>query len=51
MPMDFPTLKTLELAAKCHQFRDPLPDESEDDFREALADHVKPIDRIEALFG
>ena len=46
--MDFPDMNSLKSAAECHQFRKPRKGESEDDYRAALADHVKPIDKIES---
>lgn len=46
--MDFPDLNSLKGAAKVHQFREINEDESEDDYREALADHVRPRDQIES---
>lgn len=48
MPMDFPDLKSLQMAAKIHDFRGISMDESEDDYRNALADHVAPRDFIES---
>lgn len=54
MPMDFPDMRSLERAAEVHKFRDPLPEESETNFRQALHEHVLPIDRVESfeiLFG
>lgn len=48
MPMDFPDLKSLKNAAKVHNFRNINKDEKENDFRNALADHVKSIDFIES---
>ena len=48
MPMDFPDLKSLELAAKVWKFRAPNVGESEDDFRVALADFVSDKDFIES---
>lgn len=48
MPMDFPDMKSLELAAECHGFRKPNPDESEAAYRAALANHVEPIDFVES---
>lgn len=48
MPMDFPDLKSLRMAAKIHQFRIVNYGESEDDYRNALADHVAPRDIIES---
>ena len=48
MPMDFPDMKALISAAKVHKFRRPMAGETEKEFREALADHVTPIDFIES---
>lgn len=48
MPMDFPDMDSLKSAAQVHKFRQPFTDESEHDFRNALADHVRPIDFIES---
>lgn len=51
MPMDFPDLESLEFAAKIHKFREFRtidPRETEDAYRTALADHVKPRDFIES---
>ena len=48
MPMDFPDLKSLLMAAKAHKFRKPNPEETENDYRETLVDYVKPIDFIES---
>lgn len=48
MPMDFPNMKSLEVCARVHNFREPELDESEDGYRELLAQHVEPIDFIEA---
>jgi len=48
MPMDFPDLKSLQMAARVHKFRDINEGESEDDYRNALADHVISIDPIES---
>ena len=46
--MDFPDMDSLKRCAECHQFRAPLPDETEDEFRVQLADFVEPIDFIES---
>ena len=46
--MDFPDMKSLIFCAKVHKFREPNPEESEESYREALADHVEPIDFIES---
>ena len=48
MPMDFPDFNSLKSAGEVHKFRTPNKDETEDDYREALADHVEPIDFIES---
>lgn len=48
MPMNFPDMKSLLYAAKIHYFRGMLLEETEDDYRLALALHVRPIDRIES---
>lgn len=48
MPMSFPEMKDLLEAAKTWKFRAPSEGESEADYRNALADHVRPKDRIEA---
>lgn len=48
MPMDFPDLNSLKFAAKAHKFRKPNKNKTEDQYREALADHVQPIDDIES---
>ena len=48
MPMDFPDMKSLVLAAKIHKFREPKKGEDEASFREALANHVEPKDYIES---
>ena len=49
MPMSFPDMKALEQAAEVHSFRKPNEGESEKTYRDALADHVEPIDFIESL--
>ncbi len=54
MPMNFPDMRSLEITAEVHQFRQPEKNEAEADFRKALAEHVISRDRIEAfeiLFG
>ncbi|KKL89404.1 hypothetical protein LCGC14_1915070 [marine sediment metagenome] len=48
MPMDFPDLKSLIQAAEIHDFRKINKEEWEDDFREALVDHVESRDYIES---
>ena len=49
MPMDFPDMNSLKFCAKMYKFRQPLPDEEEEDFREALANHVEPRGLIESM--
>jgi hypothetical protein len=44
MPMDFPDMKSLLRAAECWKFRQPNDGESEDSYRQALANHVEPND-------
>lgn len=48
MPMDFPDLQSLLMAAEIHKFRKPNKDESLDEYRYALADHVEKIDYVES---
>ena len=48
MPMDFPDMASLEQAAEAHGFRKPGSDETEPQYRSALADHVAPLDFIES---
>lgn len=48
MPMDFPDLDSLKCAAMVHKFRDIKNGETEDEYREAVANHVSPIDFIES---
>lgn len=48
MPMDFPDMKSLVNAAEVHKFRQPNEGESEEDYRTALADHVRPRDFVES---
>jgi hypothetical protein len=48
MPMSFPDMNSLKLAARVHRFRQSNEGESEKDYREALADHVLPRDLIES---
>lgn len=49
MPMDFPDMNSLKRCAKLWKFRVPNRDETEEQFREALANFVKPKDYIESL--
>ena len=48
MPMDFPDLRSLKFTAKIHKFRPILNGETEEQYREALANHVMNIDRVES---
>ena len=48
MPMDFPDMNSLRMAAKVHKFRQPNEGEPEIEYRTALADHVAPRDYIES---
>lgn len=48
MPMDFPDMDSLKSAAQVHKFRQPRAEESEREFRNALAHHVSSIDFIES---
>ena len=48
MPMDFPDLSSLQHAAAVHKFRPIRTDETEDQYRTALADYVQPRDLIES---
>ena len=48
MPMDFPDLKSLKYAARIWKFRTINDGESEDDYRNALADFVEDKDFIES---
>lgn len=53
MPMDFPK-EMLKQTAELWKFREQKSGESEQEFRQALHEHVKPKDRIESfeiLFG
>jgi hypothetical protein len=48
MPIDFPDMSSLKSAALIHNFRPPMEGELEHVYRNALADHVRPIDLIES---
>ena len=48
MPMSFPDFKSLEMAAKVHQFRAIRHSETIQEYRKNLADHVASIDFIES---
>ena len=49
MPMNFPDMKSLLLAADAWKFRKPNEGESEDEYRIALAEFVAPQDMIESM--
>jgi len=49
MPLDFPDMQSLVNRAKLHGFREPIENEREDEYRNALADFVEPIDFIESI--
>jgi len=48
MPIDFPDMTSLHFAAKMHKFRKPTTIETEEEYREALANHVASRDFIES---
>lgn len=48
MPMDFPDMQSLKTHAGMVKFRAPHEGETEEEFREALAKHVEPMDFLEA---
>lgn len=48
MPMDFPNLDSLKKAAEVHKFREIRTDETENEYRNALANWVASIDFIES---
>lgn len=48
MPMNFPDMKSLINCAEVWKFRAPNEGESEQDYRTALADFVRPQDMIES---
>lgn len=47
MPMDFPDMKSLIRAAEVHKFRQIRGDETSEEYRIALSDHVINCDSIE----
>lgn len=49
MPMNFPDMKSLKYAGESWQFRQPEEEETEEQYRIALADYVEPRDYIESL--
>jgi len=48
MPMNFSDMKSLKMAARVHKFRKLDSEETEEDYREALANYVESADPIEA---
>lgn len=48
MPMSFPNMDSLKMAAKIWKFRQPDEGETEAEYRAALANHVQLKDMIEA---
>ena len=48
MPMGFPDFNSLKRAAECWKFRQPEEGESEDSYRNALANFVAPKDIVES---
>lgn len=48
MPMDFPDMKSLKMAAQVHGFRQPRKGEKENWYRAELANHVAKKDFIES---
>ena len=49
MPRDFKTIEEVETRAQQHGFRAKLKSESDEDYRNAVADHVRHIDPVEAV--
>jgi hypothetical protein len=49
MPRSFPDMKSLKFNAKMRKFRQPEEGESEDAYREAFADYMVSIDKIESI--
>lgn len=48
MPMNFPDMKSLIEAGRVHKFRAPDVQETEENYREALANHVASLDFVES---
>lgn len=48
MPMNFPTYESLRNRAASRHFRQPHTNETENDYREALADYMRFIDPVES---
>lgn len=49
MPRDFPDFKSLLRTAEIYKYRKPYENESEEDYRDMLANYVEPLDYIESL--
>lgn len=47
MPMDFPDMKSLVNHARVWKFRNPNENETEEEYREALAQFVEKVDFLE----
>lgn len=48
MPMCFPTFESLMRRAEQRNFRQPNPNEGEDEYRKAFANFMQNIDMVEA---
>lgn len=48
MPMSFPDMESLQSRAKQRGFRQPLADETEEQYRTAFADFMVNVDRVES---
>lgn len=48
MPMSFPDMESLINRAKQRKFREPNEDETEEQYREAFADFMVEVDRVES---
>ena len=48
MPMNFPDYDSIKNRGKMWKFREPNPGETEESYRNALADFVQPKDLIES---
>ncbi|AXG66650.1 hypothetical protein JA33_247 [Dickeya phage vB_DsoM_JA33] len=48
MPMSFPDFDSLKRRATQRNFRQPNPDETEQEFRAAFADYMLEVDRVES---
>lgn len=48
MPMSFPDMDSLKFRAKQREFRQPNEDETEAEYREAFANFMVNVDRVES---